>query len=251
MADNQVPQVPKARGSELAGLERFANQVFGNSQGTYTLDDFQYLDDTPLFSAAAFQVVNGTIAGDFTLFSTPEGSPGQGWPVATFSQLSMAETNLQQGQANGKFPQNQAYVGIAGGFDVYMIPADRNGALTQLGGINIPDPSDLHQILSGITWSWNIGGRQSPTIEYEPIKAWPTGFGVYTSGAAGTSQASANGGPLSSMRKFPFPLMFPPNIAASLKIRVNRAPSALVSIPNNSLIVVAAHLRGYMLTMVK
>jgi len=244
-------QQKKMRGSELTGLERFADQVFSNSQGVYTLDDFEYLDDTPLFSAAAFTVTNGTIGGDFTLFSTPEGTSGQGWPIATFPQLTVAETNLQGGQQGGKFPANQSYVGIAGGFDVYCIPADRTGALTQLGGIQIPDPSDLHQILSGITWSWNIGGRQSPTIEYEPIKAWPTGFGVWTSGAAGTAQASANGGPLSQMRKFPFPLMFPPQIAASLKVRVNRAPSNFVALPNGSLVVVSCHLRGYMLTKVK
>ena len=244
-------EVPRARGSELAGLERFANQVFSNSQGAYTLDEFEYLDDTPLFSSAAFTVTGGTIGGDFTLFSTPEGSSGQGWPLANFPQLTVAETNLQNGQSQGKFPQNQAYIGIAGGFDVYMIPADNAGNLTQLGGIPVTDPADLHQILSGITWSWNIGGRQSPTIEYEPIKAWPTGFGVYTSGAAGVAQASANGGPVSQMRKFPFPLMFPPNIAATLKIRVNRGPSNFNSIPNGSLVIVACHLRGYMLTKVK
>jgi len=252
MADQRG--VPATR---LAGLEKFAGEVFANSQGKYTLDDYDYFDDTSLFSTAAFTVTgNGLAVQQVGIFNAAVGtnSTAQGFP-ATYNQgiTSYAETNLQRGQAGGKFPQNQAYVAVAGGFDVYCIPTTTAGGTTyqQAGGIPIPDASDLFQIISSLTWQWNVGGNQSPTLFYEPVKAWPTGFGIFGIGAAGTTQAAANGGPVSAMRKFAFPLMFPPNTAAELLLSVRRPVTDLVSLNNGSLVCVAMHLRGYMLSKVR
>lgn len=251
MADQRG--VPATR---LAGLEKFAGEVFANSQGKYTLDDYDYFDDTSLFSTAAFQVAsNGIPVQQIGIFNAAVGtnSSAQGFP-ATYNQgiMSYAETNLQRGQAGGKFPQNQAYVAVAGGFDVYCLPAGTSGGtLVSQGGIPIPDASDLFQIISSLTWQWNVGGNQSPTLFYEPIKAWPTGFGIFGIGAAGTTQAAANGGPVSAMRKFAFPLMFPPNTAAELLVSVRRQVTDLVSLNNGSYVCVAMHLRGYMLSKVR
>lgn len=250
MADQRG--VPATR---LAGLEKFAGEVFANSQGKYTLDDYDYFDDTSLFSTAAFQVTgNGLAVQQIGIFNAAVGtnSSAQGFPT-TYNQgiMTYAETNLQRGQAGGKFPQNQAYVAVAGGFDVYCIPADTGTTLQSLGGIPVPDASDLFQIISSLTWQWNVGGNQSPTLFYEPVKAWPTGFGIFGIGAAGTTQAAANGGPVSAMRKFAFPLMFPPNTAAELLLSVRRPVTNLQSLNNNSLVCVAMHLRGYMLSKVR
>lgn len=253
MADQRG--VPATR---LAGLEKFAGEVFANSQGKYTLDDYDYFDDTSLFSTAAFVVQgNGLAVTQVGIFNAAVGtnSSAQGFPAApAFNNgiMTYAETNLQRGQAGGKFPQNQAYVAVAGGFDVYCLPTStNNGAYVSQGGIPIPDASDLFQIISSLTWQWNVGGNQSPTLFYEPIKAWPTGFGIFGIGAAGTTQAAANGGPVSAMRKFAFPLMFPPNTAAELLLSVRRPVTDLVSLNNGSLVLVGMHLRGYMLSKVR
>lgn len=238
------------RATRLSGLERFAGQVFANSQGVYSLDDYDYFDDTSLFSTAAFTVVgNGVNVGQqIDLFEAPVGSAnGQGFN----RQLTYAETNLQRGQAGGKFPQNQAYAAVAGGFNVYMLPVDEEGNEVQTGGVPIPNDADLLQILQSITWLWNVGGNQSPTLFYEPLVAWPSGFGMFGTGAAGTFQAGSNGGPVSTMRKFSFPLMFPPNTAAQLQVAVRRQISNLVSVPNGTKVCVAMHLRGYMLSKVR
>lgn len=257
---DQIQQDPNrgTAATKMAGLTQFAGEVFSNSQGKYTLDDYDYFDDTSLFSTAAFTVIAGAAAVGNTLtanasqdlFVQPVRSQGgQGFP-ATY-QYGYAETNLQRGQANAKFPQNQSYVGVAGGFEVYIIPADDAGVLVSAGGVPTPNASDLFQILSSITWSWNVGGNQSPTIFYEPIKAWPNGFGVFGIGAAGTTQAATNGGPMSCMRRFAFPLMFPPNTAAQLTLNVSRNPSNFISLNANSLVCVAMHLHGYMLSKVR
>ncbi len=238
--------------TRLQGLERFAGEVFANSQGVYALDDYDYLDDTSLFSTAAFTVAGlGVAAGQAVdLFDTPVGTNG-GQGFAAPRQLTYAETNLQRGQAGGKFPQNQAYAAIAGGFNIYQLPVDGAAAEVQTGGIPIANDADLAQIVNSICWSWNVGGNQSPTLYYEPLVAWPCGFGIWGSGAAGTFQAGSNGGPSSLMRKFSFPLMFPPNTAAQLTLTVRRPITNLVSVANGSRICVAMHLRGYMISKVR
>lgn len=251
MADQRG--VPATR---LAGLEKFAGEVFANSQGKYTLDDYDYFDDTSLFSTAAFTVSSNQLSvQQVGIFNAAVGtnSSAQGFPT-TYNQgiMTYAETNLQRGQAGGKFPQNQAYVAVAGGFEIYCVPAATSGGtLVSTGGIPVPDASDLFQIASSLTWQWNVGGNQSPTLFYEPVKAWPTGFGIFGIGAAGTTQAASNGGPVSAMRKFAFPLMFPPNTAAELLLSVRRPVTDLVSLNNGSLVCVAMHLRGYMLSKVR
>lgn len=252
---------PKIRATELAGLEAYANQVFEGSQGNYTLDDFEYMDDTSLFSQGCFTVVNGgavdgltLLAGtEIDLFTTPAGQQsGQGWPAALKPTFTLAETNLQKGFSGGKAPANQAYSAVALGFNVYCIPSDEAGtAWTQRGGIPVPSANDLHQIVNSICWTWNVGGSQSPTIQYEPLVAWPAGFGITGIGAVGAVQAMANGGAGSSMRKIPFPLMFPPMIAAEFKLTVRRAPTNFESLAAGTLVVVSAHMRGYMVSKVR
>ena len=247
--------VPATR---LAGLEKFAGEVFANSQGKYTLDDYDYFDDTSLFSTGAFTVTgNGLAVQQIGIFNAAVGTnaTAQGFP-ATFNTngiMTYAETNLQRGQAGGKFPQNQAYVAVAGGFDLYCVPTTTSGGTTyqQQGGIPVPNASDAFQIISSLTWQWNVGGNQSPTLFYEPIKAWPTGFGLFGIGATGTTQAVQNGGPVSAMRKFAFPLMFPPNTAAELLLSIRRPVTDLISLNNGSLVLCAMHLRGYMLSKVR
>ena len=236
--------------TRLAGLQQYAGEVFSGSQGKYTLDDYDYTDDTSLFSTAMFTVANNGLqagaANSINLFSTSYGNVGQGFAVP----LSTAETNLQPGQAN-MFPTNQAYAGIAGGFDVYCIPADNQGAPNQQGGISVPNAADLTQILGSCVWKWNQGGNQSPLVLYEPIKAWPCGFGAYGIGAVGSVQAASNGGPVSSMRKFSYPLTFPPLTAVQLNIAFVRNVTDLISLPNGSKVLIAMHLRGYMLSKVR
>lgn len=245
MADNSVPA------TRLAGLERFSGQVFGNAQGNYTLDDYDYYDDTSLFSTAAFAIENNGLREGLTvdLFdSAVNSSSGQGFS----RQLTYAETNLQRGQAGGKFPQNQAYASVAGGFNIYLLPVDEDGVEVQTGGVPISTDADLMQIASSICWSWNVGGNASPTLYYEPIIAWPAGFGIWGTGAAGSFQAGSNGGPGSLMRKFSFPLMFPPNTAAQLTLTVRRSITNLGgNCSNKAKICVAMHNRGYMLSKVR
>jgi hypothetical protein len=246
MADHAVSA------TRLAGLERFAGEVFANSQGVYALDDYDYLDDTSLFSTAAFTVASlGVAAGQAVdLFDTPVGTNG-GQGFAANRQLTYAETNLQRGQAGGKFPQNQAYAAIAGGFSVYQLPVNADGDAVQTGGIPIANDADLAQIVNSICWSWNVGGNQSPTLYYEPLVAWPCGFGIFGVGSAGAFAAGSNGGPFSTMRKFSFPLMFPPNTAAQLTLTVRRPITNLASVNNDARICVAMHLRGYMISKVR
>lgn len=250
MAQEERQGVPASR---LAGLEKFAGQVFSNSQGKYTLDDFEYFDDTPLMSTGCLTVDanNRIVAGtQIDLFSVPQGGQaGQGYPAA-YGNFTYADTNLQKGQAQGKFPANQSYIAIGGGFDVYCRPVDGNGNAILQGGVPVPSANDLFQIINSVTWNWNVGGTQSPTIFYEPLKMWPSGAGVWGIGAVGTVQAAANGGPLSQPRKFPFPLMFPPQIAATLNLTVSRTITDL-TLPANSLVFIAMHLRGYMLSKVR
>ena len=248
----------KTPATALAGLEKFAGQVFENSQGKYTLDDYVYADDLSLFSTAFFQI--GAIAAaplaivggsQQDLFITPFGQAGQGFVAGTTTNatLSLAETNLQSTQAGGKMGANQTYVGIAGGFRVYCFPRNvGNTAFVQQGGVPVPSANDLNQIVSSCVWQWNVGGLQSPTLVYEPIEMWPIGAGVTGIGAVGAVQAMSNGGPVSTMRKFAFPLMFPPNIGAQLKISFARGVTDIESLNNLSVIAVAMHLRGYTLS---
>jgi hypothetical protein len=243
--------------TSLQGLERFGGQVFENSQGKYTLDEFMYVDDLSLFSTAFFTTTAANaipVGSSQDLFVTPFGQAGQGFVPALGvgptgnAALQLSETNVQNGQAGAKFQQNQSYIAVAGGFEVYCIPANAQGIFVQTGGIPIPGAPDLFQIVSSATWSWNVGGLQSPTLVYEPIRMWPIGAGITGIGAAGAVNAMSNGGPVSTMRKFALPLMFPPNIAAQCRLTFSRGVTNIASLNAGSVIAIAFHLRGYTLT---
>jgi hypothetical protein len=274
MAENEN----KIPATSLAGLEKFAGVVFEGSQGKYMLDEFAYFDDTSLFSTGSFpcSVAGGAlVAGvipqgsEVGLFTTPVGAIGQGFATP----LTEAETNLERGAQGGKFPANIAYVALAGGFNIYMAqPAGAAGLL-----LPVDNPNAMFQIASNFVWSWNVGGESSARLRYEPLKLWPCAAGVASGGvnstlidtaAAGppiviTNVASrflglSNGGPASTMRKFAFPLFFPPNVAVDCRITAARmldfAVIAGVFAAGQGLLLsagdvrIAMHLRGYKLS---
>lgn len=270
----------KIRATQLAGLEKFAGVVFEGAQGKYTLDEYAYFDDGSMFSTTNFLSTAGVIAAgaEQSLFSTPVGANGQGFAAGT--NLTLADTNMERGWDGGKAPANQAYVAVAGGFDVYRVNADQD---TDLAGSMVPilNAQDMFQIISGVTWSWNVGGDASPRLNYDPIKFWPLGAGMSAIGAGLTEvlgvlepvvqpitdrtasttvgafgqlnqainfAAITNGGPASVMRKFVFPLFFPPMVAVDCRVRFQNG----VTLQNTGAdsIRIAFHLRGYKLNRI-
>jgi len=243
----------KIRATQLTGLEKFAGVVFEGAQGKYTLDEYSYFDDTSLFSTAGFGATGAIAAGtEQPLFNAPVGAIGQGIAAA----MTLADTNLERGWDGGKAPANQAYVATQGGFEVFcwnnLVPGTPVVFPFELA-------SDLHQVLASATWSWNVGGEASPRLRYEPIIEWPIGAGITGTGVTVGVQAAAvpeqnnglsNGGPVSKMRKFTFPLFFPPNVAVDCRVRFARL--CTLTGTNTALattqIRVAMHLRGYKLS---
>lgn len=244
--------------TSLAGLEKFAGACFEGAQGKYVLDEFAYFDDTSLFSTVALTDTAGVIpAGqEYSLFTAPVGTNGQGFPAGI--NLTLADTNLPKGWEGGKPPANQAYVALAGGFEVYYCSSKT--AAGQYYMIN--QAADLHQILSNVTWSWNVGGDASPRIRYEPIKLWPCGCGVAgvsTTSALDTAvairndagaQGLSNGGVMASMRKFAFPLFFPPNVAVDCRLTVQKAINIGSTLVAAGQVRIAFNLRGYKLSRI-
>lgn len=266
----------KIRATQLAGLEKFAGTVFEGAQGKYTLDEYAYFDDTSLFSTASFEIATLTVAANSEqqLFYTPVGGTGQGFSTAiaagsSSTTLTLADTNLERGWDGGKAPANMAYVAVAGGFEVYCV--------TGTDGFTRPfNAQNLFQIVSNFYWTWNVGGDANPRLTYEPIISWPIGAGIgVTSGAHSMRAASAvptmsevasNGGPNSIMRKFTFPLFFPPNVGVDCRIRSTRAcilsdstigtaagqthqGNALATYTDGE-VRIAFHLRGYKLSRI-
>lgn len=265
----------KIRATQLAGLEKFAGTVFEGAQGKFTLDEYAYFDDTSLFSTASFDIATLTVAANSEqqLFYTPVGGTGQGFSTAVAAAssstvLTLADTNLERGWDGGKAPANMAYVAVAGGFEIY--------AVTSAGLTRPFNAQNLFQIASNFYWTWNVGGDANPRLTYEPLISWPIGAGIsVTSGANGMIPASAtqtmsevasNGGPNSVMRKFTFPLFFPPNIGVDCRVRSTRActlsdtalgaangqthqGNALAAYTNGDLRI-AFHLRGYKLSRI-
>ena len=248
--------------THLAGLEAFSGKVFSGAQGDFTLDNYSYFDDTSLFSTAFFPIASNAIAAGstFNMFSVANGQRD----TVLGRNLTTAETNLQGGMAGGKFPANQAYVALAGGFEVYLLSAGTAGAIGQVAS-QVPDAGLLHQIVSNISWTWNVGGVANPTILYEPIKLWPLGTGISgvsaldTQGftAVPTAQSQPQGltnGSKSMMRKFAFPLFFPPQVAVNNTLTVGRTIAtggAATACPSGTFVCVAFHLRGYMLSQIR
>lgn len=245
MAENQIPA------TSLAGLEKFAGTVFDGSQGKYTLDEYAYFDDTSLFSTANFAAGAAIAAGvEQPLFTSPVGAIGQGYAAA----LTAADTNLERGADGGKFPANLAYVALAGGFYVYRVNAagDR---------LPVDDPGDIFQITSNMVWSWNVGGESSPRLNYEPLRLWPSAVGVYSGGVAAqlplvpgatpvTYPGLSNGGPVSTMRKFAFPLFFPPNVAVDCRVTNARQINFIGALAGAGAVRVCFQLRGYKLSRI-
>lgn len=246
MAENQIPA------TSLAGLEKFAGVVFQGAQGKYVLDEYAYFDDTSLFSTAQFAGAAPVAAGvEQPLFTTPVGQIGQGYAAA----LTAADTNLERGADGGKFAANNAYIALAGGFYVYMVNAAGNP-------LPVDNPGDIFQITSNIVWSWNVGGEAAPRLNYEPIRLWPSAAGVHSGGVAFDSGAPAgvitalaatypglaNGGPSSQMRKFAFPLFFPPNVAVDCRLTVTRQINWIGGLAGANNARVAFYLRGYKLS---
>ncbi len=253
----------KIRATQLSGLEKFAGAVFEGAQGKYTLDEYAYFDDTSLFSTANFDLTTLDLAAndEFQLFYTPVGGTGQGFSNAiaaasSSTTLTLADTNLERGWDGGKAPQNMAYVAVAGGFEVYGV--DSSGFTRP-----ITNSADMFAITNSIFWTWNVGGDANPRLSYEPITAWPIGSGINaqsTSPAYGaTAEAGAvmefcsNGGPVSTMRKFTFPLFFPPNVGVDCRVKCVRAITlrdGTVAPLTGGNIRVAFHLRGYKLSRI-
>ena len=249
----------KIRATELAGLEKFAGTVFEGAQGKYTLDEYAYFDDTSLFSTCSFDFVSvsgATIASgaEAQLFSVPVGGTGQGFGTTV---LTLAETNMERGWDGGKAPQNMAYVAVAGGFEVYV---SSNGTLVEM----YPSASDLHQILNSVYWTWNVGGDANPRLNYDIIKCWPIGAGpninfatpgyVVTTPDTTPWEVASNGGPVSTMRKFTFPLFFPPNVSVDCRVKFARAVTLVtqnyLALTSSSDLRIAFHLRGYKLSRI-
>lgn len=249
----------KIRATQLAGLEKFAGVVFEGVQGKYCLDEYAYFDDTSLFSTASFLPAAAAIAANTEqpLFNTPVGATGQGFP----GNLTRMDTNLERGWQGGKAPQNQAYVATAGGFEIYLW--DNTAALANNQMLPMELDTDIHQVAASVVWTWNVGGEASPRLNYEPIINWPVGSGISAIGATGAVRDGAgvangpnlyasmsNGGPDSVMRKFTFPLFFPPNIAVDCRVRfaVPVTLTGVIAVVATSRVQIAMHLRGYKLS---
>lgn len=56
------PVVSASAASRARGLEKFAAQVFAESQGRYALEEYVYFEDTSLFTTATFDVGRGGFA---------------------------------------------------------------------------------------------------------------------------------------------------------------------------------------------
>ena len=248
----QIPAV------SLAGLEKFAGKVFEGAQGKYTLDEFSYYDDTSLFSTCQFTTASGVVAAgaEQSLFSTPVGSTGQGiQAVTTDTALTNAETNWERGAQGGKLPANIAYVAVAGGFDIFLATSATVPLL-----IPLELPNDLEKASSNLVWSWNVGGDASPRLRYEPLKLWPVDFGIYSAGTQRLSSSAVtpgwsgiqNGGPLAKMRRFAFPLFFPPHVAVDCRVTAAKAFTLMGTLGagTSAGLRVAFHLRGYKLSRI-
>lgn len=252
--------------SNLSGLEKFAGAVFEGAQGKYTLDEFSYYDDTSLFSTAGFSMTAGAVTAgtERYLFTVPVGGTGQGiQDDAADIALTNSETNLERGADGGKFPANMAYVAVAGGFHCYLYTA--TGDTPSNVVVPIENPNDLEMITSNLVWSWNVGGDASPRLRYEPIKLWPVDFGIHAFALTRLSTSStpdlinnvvwtnlANGGPTAKMRKFSFPLFFPPNVAVDCRLTAARAFTLTGTLGDTTdcNLRVAFYLRGYKLSRI-
>lgn len=148
---------------DLPGLEKYKGVVLDGPQGKFMLDEYALYDRLPLYSSVDFAVdieKQKLSACEKTLFYTHVDQFVNGNNDSD-GRILISQTNLQSGQAHGRFPQNCGFIATDLHFRLFSF--DEFGSMLKIS------KEDKHQIKNLITWSFNIGGRNAPKLMYGPI----------------------------------------------------------------------------------
>lgn len=195
----------KLSATKLPGLEAFADQIFEGVDGQVTLNDYSYFDCTPVYASVRIPVRGGQITSgsEFVLFGTDANRDD-----------NLTDGNWGKLSIEGMLPSNMAFVAMATEFDVFRVTAT---------GRKLPlCKDDLFQTTHACTWSWNVGGVASPTLQYGPISAC-----------------------LRQPEKMSFPLFFPPYCPVNFLLTFQETVGGLST---DDTVQVMARLRGYTLS---
>lgn len=201
----------------FADLAPFSKMVVDAGKGIL-VSDTTFASASDLWSTGFFTLATLTITGGQTvkLFSIARGQSGQG----NTASASYQQTNVTFN--NGQMSANQTYLGIKTGFSVFW----QAGAVSLLTPRFIDGADDMLALTSDIVWKLKVGDNIQRTIgcladypQGNGVWGVPVGVGGATPNAV-TYEFQQNGGPVSSRRPLPLPVIWPPLVQVDIELEV-------------------------------
>ncbi len=189
------------RATELPGLE-----------GCTFLSRFYYLNDEPLYSSGLITPIPSE--SEHGKAEVPKESR-----VSIFPYAIAAPTDRDPSTSNwyaalnqfGTLPPNLAFAATSCEFEIFRLSQGKKLPFTH---------DELFQLSHAAAWSWNIGGKAGPTMQYGPLARWLTPGEMRT------------------------PLFFPPATTVDFAVTFHHA----VEVPTDCEVIIMPMLRGYWLS---
>ncbi len=201
----------------FADLAPFSKMVVDAGKGIL-VSDTTFASASDLWSTGMFTLTGASIlTGGQTvkLFSIARGQAGQGNTAASTYQQTNVTFN------NGQMSANSTYLGIKCGFEVFW----QANATTWVLPRFIDGADDMLGILSDVVWKLKVGDNIQRTIG--SLADYPQGGGTWGFPTSGTSPAGTvtyefqqNGGPISTRRALPLPVIWPPLVQVDVELEV-------------------------------
>jgi len=203
----------------FADLAPFSKMVVDAGKGIL-VSDTTFASASDLWSTGAFTLAANILTGGQTvkLFSIARGQGGQGFtPSASYAQTNVVFNN-------GQMSANQTYLGIKTGFTLYWVTSAAAAAHT------IPQyldgEADLLGVQNDIVWKLKVGDNIQRTIgtladypQGNGVWGFPVGVGGATPNTV-TYEFQQNGGPISTRRALPLPVIWPPLVQVDIELEV-------------------------------
>jgi hypothetical protein len=229
----------------FADLAPFSKMVVDAGKGIL-VSDTTFASASDLWSTGVFLLATSALTGGQTvkLFSVARGQSGQG----TTASHTYQQTNVVFN--NGQMSANQTYLGIKTGFTAYWYTTPDTLSIPQyFDGLN-----DLLAVTNDIVWKLKVGDNIQRTIG--TLADYPQGNGVWGfPSAAGTSSPQTqtydfqqNGGPISTRRPLPLPVIWPPLVQVDIELEVGQT-NTLTGATAAGAAAIKQTFEGYLMTL--
>ena len=229
----------------FADLAPFSKMVVDAGKGIL-VSDTTFASASDLWSTGVFLLAANVLTGGQTvkLFSVARGQSVQGTTAAhTYQQTNVVFNN-------GQMSANQTYLGIKTGFCVYWYTTPNTLSIPRY----IDGEHDLLAIALDVVWKLKVGDNIQRTIgslvdypQGSGIWGFPVGVGGATPNAV-TYEFQQNGGPISTRRALPLPVIWPPLVQVDIELEVGQS-NTTTGIAAAGAVAIKQTFEGYLMTL--